>query len=69
MTKNVCKKNIIVNGDKQFRSFVHVADVARSIIFFSNLKKNLFIIFITLGQKNNIRIIDLAKLFKKYLKI
>ena len=36
MTKNVLQgKNIIVNGDgKQYRSFVHVKDVAKSIIFY-----------------------------------
>ncbi len=71
MTKNVLqKKNIIVNGDgKQFRSFVHVADVARSIIFFSNLKKKFVYNIYNIGsKKNNIRIIDLAKLFKKIFK-
>ncbi len=71
MTKNVLqKKNIIVNGDgKQFRSFVHVADVARSIIFFSNLKKKFVYNIYNIGsKKNNIRIIDIAKLFKKIFK-
>lgn len=71
MTKNVIqKKNIIVNGDgKQYRSFVHVKDVAKSIIFFSTTKQNFKSNIFNIGtKKNNIMIINLAKLFKKNFK-
>ncbi len=68
MTRNVLlRQNIMVNGDgKQYRSFVHVKDVADSIVFFSNYKKKLKYSIYNIGsKKNNIKIIDLAKLFKK----
>ena len=68
MTKNVLQgKNIIVNGDgKQYRSFVHVKDVAKSIIFFMNYKKKLrYNVFNIGAKKNNVKIIELAKLFEK----
>ena len=66
MTKNVLQgKNIIVNGDgKQYRSFVHVKDVVKSIIFFMNYKKLRYNVF-NIGAKNNVKIIELAKLFEK----
>lgn len=68
MTKNVLQgRSITVNGDgKQYRSFVHVKDVAESIIFFINYKKRLKYNVYNIGsKKNNIEIIQLAKLFKK----
>ena len=41
MTRNVLQgQKIMVNGDgKQYRSFVHVKDVADHV-FFQNIKKN-----------------------------
>ena len=71
MTKNILQgKNITVNGDgKQYRSFVHVKDVAESIIYFVNIKKKCKHNIYNIGSsKNNIKIIDLAKLFKKIFK-
>lgn len=71
MTKNILqRKNITINGDgKQFRSFVHVQDVANSIIYFSNIKRKFKYNIYNIGsKKNNIKIIDLAKLFKKIFK-
>ena len=71
MTKNILQgKNITVNGDgKQFRSFVHVQDVAKSIIYFCNIKRKFKYNIYNIGsKKNNIKIIDLAKLFKKIFK-
>ena len=68
MTRNVLQgQKIMVNGDgKQYRSFVHVKDVADSIVFFSKYKKKLKHKIYNIGsKKNNIKIIDLAKLFKK----
>ena len=68
MTKQILeKKNIIVNGDgEQYRSFVHVSDVAKTIIFFANLKKRSRHKVFNVGSEiNNIKIIDLAKVFKE----
>tara|TARA_A100001015_G_C15037634_1_gene737376 strand:- start:1461 stop:2438 length:978 start_codon:yes stop_codon:yes gene_type:complete len=68
MTKNILQgKSIMVNGDgKQYRSFVHVKDVAASIKFFLNHKKKLNHKIYNIGSKiNNVRIIELARLFKK----
>ncbi len=68
MTKNILQgKSIMVNGDgKQYRSFVHVKDVAASIKFFLNYKKKLKYKIYNIGSKiNNVKIIELAKLFTK----
>ena len=53
MTRNVLlRQNIMVNGDgKQYRSFVHVKDVADSIVFFSNYKKKLKYSIYNIGSK------------------
>ena len=74
MTKNVIKNiNLIVNGNgKQYRSFVHVRDVAKTILFFINKKspKIKYSIFNVGSNSLNIRIIDLAnKIKKKFKKI
>jgi nucleoside-diphosphate-sugar epimerase len=71
MTKNILqKKKLIVNGDgRQYRSFVHVKDVAKSIYFFCTSRKNhKFNIYNIGAKKNNIQIIELAKLFVKLFK-
>lgn len=68
MTKQILeKKDILVNGDgEQYRSFVHVIDVAKTIIFFANLKKRHRHKVFNVGTDiNNIKIIDLAKMFKE----
>ena len=74
MTKNVIKNiNLIVNGNgKQYRSFVHVRDAAKTILFFINKKspKIKYSIFNVGSNSLNIRIIDLAnKIKKKFKKI
>jgi len=74
MTKNVVRNiNLIVNGNgKQYRSFVHVKDAAKTILFFINKKssKIKFSIFNVGSNSLNIRIIDLAnKIKKKFKKI
>lgn len=65
--KIICNKNIIINGDgKQYRSFVHVKDVAKTLTFIADLKNNLKNNIYNVGSnKNNIKIIDLAKKLKK----
>jgi nucleoside-diphosphate-sugar epimerase len=65
--KIICNKNIIINGDgKQYRSFVHVNDVAKTLTFIADLKNNFKNNIYNVGSnKNNIKIIDLAKKLKK----
>ena len=71
MTKNILQKQkLIINGDgTQYRSFVHVKDVAKSISFFCSLKKNCkFNVYNIGSKKNNVQIIELTKLFNKLFK-
>lgn len=68
MTKNILqRKNIVINGNgEQYRSFVHVKDVARAIIFFANNKLKLKYNIYNIGSNlNNVKIITLTKIFKK----
>ena len=68
MTKNILqKKNIVINGNgEQYRSFVHVKDVVKSIIFFATNKTKLeYSVFNIGSNSNNVKIISLTKIFKK----
>jgi nucleoside-diphosphate-sugar epimerase len=66
------KKVKVLRDGKQRRPFVHINDVANSYLFFMNYGKQEEIngeIYNVGDEKNNINIIDLAKLIMKELKV
>ena len=66
------KKIRVLKDGKQRRSFVHIDDVANSYLFFMNYAKQKEIngeIYNVGDERNNINMIDLAKLIMKELKL